>query len=166
MYLITNISKVYKSTLNHDSSAGCATGCPYRGLWFETPVRKQNAFFIEKWLVSEIASTFKTHLRLFFKNGQASFDMFWVYRYGDRSRDSQTSSSSNNSLDQRCSILFLTTYKSALYLFHVSSGDFTTVEMNAVERTLKISCSQSLARKRDSWKIESMFSEHFSSGWI
>ena len=70
MYLITNISKVYKSTLNHDSSAGCATGCPYRGLWFETPAREQNVFFIEKWLVSKIASTFKTHVRLFFQNGQ------------------------------------------------------------------------------------------------
>ena len=122
--------------------------------------------FFEKWLVSKIASTFKTHVRLFFQNEQTTLRHFCVHLLGDRSRDSQTSSSSNNSLDQRCSILFLTTYKSALYLFHVSSGDFTTVEMNAVERTLKISCSQSLARKRDSWKIESMFSEHFSSGWI
>ena len=48
-------------------------------------------------------------------------------------------------------------------LYHVSLGDFTTVEMNAVERTLNSSCSQSLARKRDSWKLESMFSKHFSS---
>ena len=30
------------------------------------------------------------------------------------------------------------------------TGDFTTVEMNANERTLNNSCSQSLARKRDS----------------
>ena len=58
------------------------------------------------------------------------------------------------------------TYNSALYWIHVSSGDFTTVEMNTIERTLNNSCSQSLARKRDSWKLQSMFSKHFSSGWI
>jgi len=37
----------------------------------------------------------------------------------------------------------------ALYLLQDSSGDFTTVEMNC-ERPLNNSCSQSLARKRDS----------------
>ena len=47
-----------------------------------------------------------------------------------------------------------------------SSGDFTKMEMNAIERTLNNSCSQSLARKRDSYSLKSMFSKHFSSGWI
>jgi len=37
----------------------------------------------------------------------------------------------------------------ASYLSHVSSGDFITVEMNAIEKTLNNSSSQSLARKRD-----------------
>jgi len=48
------------------------------------------------------------------------------------------------------------------------SGDFPTVEMNAIanERTLNNSCSQSLARKRDSQKLKSMFSKYFSSGSI
>jgi len=31
-----------------------------------------------------------------------------------------------------------------------SSGDFTTVEIHVIEQKLNISCSQSLARKRDS----------------
>jgi len=44
------------------------------------------------------------------------------------------------------------------------SGDFTTVEMNAIERTLNNSCSQNLACKRDSSKLKSMFSKNFSSG--
>jgi len=66
---------------------------------------------------------------------------------------------------QLSSILFLSTQTNALYLSHVSSGDFTTVEY-AIERTLNNSCSPSLARKTNSWKLESMFSKHFISGWI
>jgi len=90
-----------------------------------------------------------------------------VYRYRTRSRDSLTSIRPNHSLDHWCSILFLSTIQNALYLSHFTSGDFTTVEINAaIEQTLNNSCSQSLARKRDSWKLESIFSKHFSSGWI
>jgi len=122
--------------------------------------------FFEKWLVSKIASTFKTHVRLFFQNEQTTLRHFCVHLLGDRSRDSQTCWKPNYLLDHWCSILFSSMNKSALYLFQVSSGDFTTVEMNAIERTLNNSCSHSLARKRDSWKHESMFSKHFSSGWI
>jgi len=52
--------------------------------------------------------------------------------------------------------------QNSLYIQQASSGDFTTVEMNAIERTLYNSCSQSLARKRDS--LKKVFSKHFSSG--
>jgi len=122
-------------------------------------------FFFEKWLVSKIASTFKTHVRLFFQNEQTKPERFCMHLLGGRSRASQTFGKPNYLLDHWCSILLLSINKKALYLFQVSSGDFTTVEMNAIERTLNNSCSQSLARKRDSWKLESMFSKHFSSGF-
>ena len=128
-------------------------------------MRKICVSFFKKWLVSKIALTFKTHMQLFFRKGQIVFE-FFLYRQGTWSRDFRTSSRSNYSLNHWCSILYLPTYQSALYLFHVSSGDFTKVEMNAIERTLNNSCSQSLARKRDSWKLESIFSKHFSAGWI
>jgi len=38
-----------------------------------------------------------------------------------------------------------------------SSGDLTKVEMNAIEQTLNNLCSQSLAHKRDSQKLKSLF---------
>jgi len=38
-------------------------------------------FFLGKWLVSRIASTFKTHVRLFSKNEPAGFDMISVYHH-------------------------------------------------------------------------------------
>jgi len=122
--------------------------------------------FFEKWLVSKIASVFNTHVRLFFQNEQIKSNVVYMHILGDRSRGSQTFCISRYSLDQWCRILILSGSPSALHLFQVSSGDFTTVEMNAIERTLNNSCSQSLARKRDSWKLEIMFSKHFSSGWI
>jgi len=49
------------------------------------------------------------------------------------------------------------------YWSHVSSSHFTTVEMNAIERTLNNSCSQSLACKRDPQHFKSIFSKKFSS---
>jgi len=122
--------------------------------------------FFEKLLVSKIASAFKTHVRLFFQNEQIKIDFSDMQFLGDRSRYSQTFCRKHCSLNHWCRILILSGGTSALYLFQVSSGDFTTVEMNAIERTLNNSCSQSLARKRDSWKLEIMFSKHFSSGWI
>ena len=42
-----------------------------------------------------------------------------------------------------------------------SSGDFTEVEMNAIERTLNNSFSERLALKRDQQKLNSMFSKKF-----
>jgi len=97
----------------------------------------------------------------FSKTDKQYLSFFSVYRLGTWSRDPRIPGRSNYSLDHWCSILFLPSYKRASYLFHVSSSDFTTVEMNAIARTLNNSCSQSLARKRDSWKLESMFSKHF-----
>ena len=51
-------------------------------------------------------------------------------------------------------------------MLQASSGDFATVEMNASERTLYNSSSKSLARKKVFIKTRSVFSKHFSSGWI
>jgi len=122
---------------------------------------RDKKLFYKKSLVSKIASTFKTHVRLFFKNEQSEFEVLHIFVYSHRNQSwgSQTSTRLNYSLDHWCSIIFLSPHKNALYLFHVSLGDFTTVEMNAIEQTLNNSCSQSLARKRDSWKLEGMFSK-------
>jgi len=51
-------------------------------------------------------------------------------------------------------------------VLQASTGDFTEVEMNVIERILYNSCYQSLARKRDSLKNKIIFVEHFSSGSI
>ena len=98
---------------------------------------RPNDVFFQKWLVSKIAWNFKTHVRFFFKNEPVGFETFSMYRDRTRSRNSRTSNRSNYSVYHWCSILFFSTYKSALYLFHVSSGDFTAVEMNAIEQHWK-----------------------------
>ena len=90
-------------------------------------------FFFEKWLVSKIASTFKTHVRLFFQNEQTQLEDFCMHLLGGRSRNSQTFGRSHYSLKHWGGILLFSIHKSALYLFQVSSGDFTTVKINALQ---------------------------------
>jgi hypothetical protein len=129
--------------------------------------KRTDVFF---WKVTRFENclNFKTHVRLFFKNEPVGFDMFSVYLHFDRGTPGPPTDQTTNWPGDRVwrSIFLMLTHNSALYWIHVSSGDFTTVEMNTIERTLNNSCSQSLARKRDSWKLQSMFSKHFSSGWI
>ena len=151
-----SLIKSAQVNVNHGNSVGWATGSPYGGLWFEHMdenyfciVLKNNSFRKLPQLSKRMCD--------YFSKKPGCFWVFSMFQQGNRSLDSQTSGNPHYSLDHWFSIWLLTRFQSALYLIHVSSGDFTTVEMNAVERTLNNSCSQSLARKRDSWKLESCF---------
>ena len=103
------------------------------------------------WLVLKIASTFKTHVRLLNKNKSHFYTIFCLFPCTPvRLEHGTPLSQTTRSTPWSTGVTSVDKTRNATYLFHVSSGDFTTVEMNAIERTLDTSCSQSLARKRDS----------------
>ena len=142
------ISNVWQSTLNHDGIDGWVTGWPYRSPWFERRDETKGLFFCKKYhsfrklhqLSKRTCDYFsKTHKQKL-KNFLIPCDLIAGLLDVDHSK---------LLTGQPSSILFLSTQTNALYLSHVSSGDFTTVEY-AIERKMNISCSPSLARKRNS----------------
>jgi hypothetical protein len=151
--------------MNHHSSDGWTPGLPklpYKSPWFENRDETYWCFFLKSDSFRKLPQLQNARAIIFQKRTGSVWYCLCVPSL--RSRDPRTSDRSNYKLGHRVwrSIFLMLTYNSALYSFHVSSGDFTTVEMNTIERTLNNSCSQSLARKRDSWILPSMFSKHLN----
>ena len=113
---VENKTYIYTQILQGETSQRWTTIVQMAGcLAYHTEVpglnmgTRSTTVFFEKWLVSKIASTFKTHVRLFFKNELVGFDTDSMYHHRIRSRDSRTSDRSNYSLGHWCSILLMST---------------------------------------------------------